>query len=193
MHRIVVNLRTANIFKRIFETHNSTQNEEKNAENRAWETRLPGVYHACVNYDAAPGRIYGMFRSVQGAAGIRKGGPGGGRACRHPATSVILSEDVGDGLKGIGMPAWGGELKWMGKKLTPALSTNPEISFDARNGAAFGLRLAGRGSPHRCGQSKGMTIDSGVYRCINGNHSQHASRGNAIMPALDMDFLPDSL
>lgn len=76
MHRIVVNLRTANVFNRILETQKSTRKREKNAKICACKTRRPGVYHARINHDAALGRIYGMFRSVEGAAEVREG-----RAC----------------------------------------------------------------------------------------------------------------
>ena len=64
MHRIVVNLRTANVFNGFFETQKSTQKGEKNAKFRACKTRLRRVYHVGINHDAALGRIYGMFRSV---------------------------------------------------------------------------------------------------------------------------------
>ena len=66
MHRIVVNLRIANVFNGFFETQKSTQNGEKNAKFCAWRTRGRRVYHVGINHDAALSRLSWLRRRMGG-------------------------------------------------------------------------------------------------------------------------------
>jgi hypothetical protein len=47
-------LRTANIFKGIFEMQKSTRNSKKNAKMRALVTWHPRIYHAVIKHTGAP-------------------------------------------------------------------------------------------------------------------------------------------
>jgi hypothetical protein len=54
MHRFMVKIETAGIFKGVFETRKSTRIEQNFAEFRVWETRGCCVNHVPINHDAAP-------------------------------------------------------------------------------------------------------------------------------------------
>jgi hypothetical protein len=53
----MVNIKTANIFKGIFETQKLTRNGKNNAKIRALATWRPRVYHAGIYYDGALYRL----------------------------------------------------------------------------------------------------------------------------------------
>jgi hypothetical protein len=53
MRRIMVNFKSASIFKGILETQNSTRNGENFAESGGKKIARRVVYHAGINYDAA--------------------------------------------------------------------------------------------------------------------------------------------
>jgi hypothetical protein len=64
---LVVNIKTARIFKGFFESRKSAQSEENFAEMRTKFAWAPCVYHAGINYNAgAPGRNGPLTRNEQG-------------------------------------------------------------------------------------------------------------------------------
>ena len=62
MHRNVVNSRTANIFKRILQTQNSTGNGKRFAKMRRRKMCGSCVYHAGINHAARSSELYDLFR-----------------------------------------------------------------------------------------------------------------------------------
>ena len=60
-----VNAQVADIFKGIFETQKSTQNEEKNAKSGARKTCRAAVYHARIYHNAALRQTNGLLRRVR--------------------------------------------------------------------------------------------------------------------------------
>ncbi len=68
MHRNVVNSRTANIFKRILQTQNSTGNGKRFAKMRRRKMCGSCVYHSGINHAARSSELYDLFRPGSGAA-----------------------------------------------------------------------------------------------------------------------------
>jgi hypothetical protein len=70
MHRFMVNIKPASIFKGILESWNSTRNGKNFAEMRVLGTGALRIYHAGINH-AAPATA--LYRSSIGASVIAKG------------------------------------------------------------------------------------------------------------------------
>jgi hypothetical protein len=62
MHRSMVNIKTANIFKGIFETQKSTRNGKNNAKMRALVTWRFRIYHAGIKQDRVLRKMRGLLR-----------------------------------------------------------------------------------------------------------------------------------
>jgi hypothetical protein len=58
MHRFMVKIKPASIFKGILESWNSTRNGENFAKMRAKRASVAHVYHAGINHAAPPTALY---------------------------------------------------------------------------------------------------------------------------------------
>jgi hypothetical protein len=67
MHRFMVKIKTAGIFKGILETWNSTRNTKNFAESGAKKIWAARVYHPRIYHDRAVGGANGLLASESGA------------------------------------------------------------------------------------------------------------------------------
>ena len=118
MHRFMVKIKTAAIFKGIHEMQKSTPNEENFAKNHAWETRGSCVNQVQINHDAAHMAVGGLLTKGWGTNGRpsphpvppwEKGRPNNGHGrtpspaasacgCGHAEMQARQSELAGTGL-----------------------------------------------------------------------------------------------
>jgi hypothetical protein len=62
MHRFLVKIKPANIFKGVLESWNSTQNAGNSTQMRAKSASIAHVYHAVINHAAPPTALYLALR-----------------------------------------------------------------------------------------------------------------------------------